>query len=227
MASKNSPSEHDFNKAPFLQAFTHSSYANLHKTQSNERLEFLGDAILSAIIAEALYKKFPTLSEGDLTKLRAQHVRGQSLAAAARKLGLQKYLRHSLKAPSEQTVDNLLEQAFEALIGATLLENGYEKTKDAVLSWLKISDQKEEENPKGKLQELLQPKITVEQIEYRNVSQNGPDHKKEFTVELYIAGKRISTGNGKSKKAAEEDAAVSAVQSLEKLNNSEKKTRHK
>ena len=205
------------------QAFTHSSYANLHHLSDNERLEFLGDAILSSIAAEWLYKENPTLPEGGLTKLRAQAVQGNSLAAAAKRLGLEPHLRHSLNKPNAQATSNLLEQAFEALIGAMFLEMGYEKTKTKVVEWLfnerdaapsGMSAVLTHFNPKGKLQELLQPKVSVEEIEYRLKETTGPDHDRKFTVELYVAGKLISTGVAGSKKTAEEKAAGKGFKKL-------------
>lgn len=221
------------NKALLWQALTHSSYAHLHNISDNERLEFLGDAILSAIVAETLCTKFPTLPEGELTKLRAQCVQGKSLAAAARKLDLQPNLRHTLKNPSVKTLDNLLEQAFEAIVGACFIELGYEKTKKKVLSWLplltgdladtspslrpaKITAFPVPFNPKGMLQELLQPKVPVEGIEYRLCGVTGPDHDRKFTVELYIKGKLIASGVAGSKKAAQEMAATEGLKELQK-----------
>lgn len=204
------------NKGLLEQALTHSSYAHLHKQPSNERLEFLGDAILGAIIAQALYEKFPTLPEGELTRLRAQCVQGRNLAAAALKLKLDKYLRHTLKTPSVSAVEHLLEQAFESVVGAMFIELGYEKTSKKILSWLPLPDAAAENtfNPKGLLQEMLQPKIRVEDIEYRVVNESGPNHARSFTVELFIKGKSASTGTAHSKKAAEEAAAQAALKKL-------------
>lgn len=197
------------------QALTHSSFAHLHKTVSNERLEFLGDAILGAIIADALYEKFPTLPEGDLTRLRAQCVQGRNLAAAALNLKLDKFLQHNLKTPSVSAVEHLLEQAFEALVAACYLKLGYAKTKKKVLEWLPLPDASATSfNPKGLLQEFLQPKIRVEDIEYRVVKESGPKHARSFTVELFIQGKSVSTGTSHSKKSAEEAAAAAALKKL-------------
>lgn len=197
------------------QALTHSSTANLQKVPSNERLEFLGDAILGAIIAEALVEKFPTLPEGDLTRLRAQCVQGKNLAAAALKLKLDKYLRHNLKNPSASAIEHLLEQAFEALVAALFLEVGYDKTKKKVLTWLPLAASAAQPfNPKGLLQEFLQPKIRTEAIEYRLVKESGPNHARLFTVELFVQGKAVCSGSGTTKKSAEEAAAQAALKEL-------------
>ncbi len=212
------------NKELLAQALTHSSYGNLHKLPHNERLEFLGDAILGAIIAEALYEKFPQLPEGELTRLRAQCVQGKNLAAAARKLSLEKFLQHNLKNPPSSALEHLLEQAFEALVAAHYLELGYDKTAKKVLSWMTLPDTSEatEFNPKGLLQEMLQPKIRVEDIAYRVIEESGPKHARTFTVQLSIKGQPISTGTGSTKKSAEEAAAQAGLKQIKadmKLNN--------
>lgn len=199
------------------QALTHSSFGNLHKLPSNERLEFMGDAILSAIVAERIYDEFTSLDEGKMTQLRAQTVQGSALAAAARNLGLDKFLQHSIKDPSAAALEHLYEQAFEALIAAVFLQFGYEKTVRYVKNWLpinKIEDSNINFNPKGRLQELLQPKIGVEDIDYKLVKEQGPNHERTFTVELWIKGKKTSIGVAKSKKAAEEAAALKAIKKL-------------
>jgi ribonuclease-3 len=202
-------------KSLLEQALTHSSYAHLHHLPDNERLEFLGDAVLSAIAAEVLYKEYPELPEGKLTAIRSQCVQGSSLAEAARQMGLQDHLRHAIASPSPKSLDNLLEQAFESLVGALFLELGYEKTKKKVLSWLQIRPQEGIAfNSKGLLQERLQPRIPVEAIEYRLKSAVGPDHARIFTVELYIQGKLAATSSAASKKKAEELAAQKALKAL-------------
>ena len=197
------------------QALTHSSYAHVHQVESNERLEFLGDAILSAIVADELYKKFPQLNEGELTRRRAQCVQGARLAAAAQKLGLPEYFRVHMTSLSQKTLDNLSEQAFEALVGALWLQLGWEKTRAKVLAWLPMEGPGNTGfNPKGLLQERLQPQISVEKIEYKLVSQQGPNHDRSFTVELWVSGKKLAQGTGKSKKEAEESAAQAALKKL-------------
>ncbi len=210
------------------QALTHSSYAHIHHTCDNERLEFLGDAILSAIVAEALYRKHPAWTEGQLTELRAQIVRGKSLAEAARTLGLEAHLRHTLGDSSNpQAMQNLLEQAFEALVGAMFLEKGYEKTKSFILKNMPLQPQSAASlafNPKGALQEFLQPQVATNAIEYRLLSSSGPGHAQIFTIALLVQGKEIAQGIGLSKKAAEERAALEALAALKK--SAQKKARH-
>jgi len=204
------------NKVLLQQAFTHSSYAHAHRLPDNERLEFLGDAILSAVVAETLYAAYPDLPEGELTRLRAQAVQGRSLAVAARELGLSSHLRHLVSAPSAKAEDNLLEQAFEALVGALFLEKGYDNTKAQVLQWLPIGSDAIPSafNPKGALQELLQPKIPTAAIIYKLLKTEGPDHERRFTVALMVEGKKIATASAPSKKAAEELAAKRALKIL-------------
>jgi ribonuclease III len=199
------------------QALTHSSYAKVHSCPHNERLEFLGDAILGAIIADALYANTPTATEGALTRRRAEIIQGASLANIARRLGVEPHLRHTLDKPTPKAIERLLEQAFESIVGATFLHLGYPATRSAVLSWLQpelSASTTADFNPKGALQEFLQPRISVDQIEYRDSGHTGPDHNRQYTVALYIKGKLTATATAASKKAAQEQAATAALTKL-------------
>jgi ribonuclease-3 len=190
-------------------ALTHSSYANETGAEHNERLEFLGDAILGFITAEELYAKTPAMPEGELTKLRAGYVCESSLAAAARRLGIGERLRlgRGEKAGGGGARDSILADAFEAVLAATYLDGGIgpcrEMVKKAVLDHPPAGPVRD---AKSRLQEVLQGQGNPAP-EYRTVSESGPDHRKEFTVEAMIGGVAAARGSGRSKKAAEMDAA--------------------
>lgn len=206
-----------------LTALTHSSYANEARSVGvvcNERLEFLGDAVLGFVIGSYLYKEFPDLSEGKLTKLRAGVVCEQMLAKKARALGVQKYLR--LGKGEEQTGGrervSILEDSFESIIGAIYLDGGVEEASRFILSQLKdeienIKSSRLVPDNKTNLQEYLQ-KTSHEPIEYVVVSESGPAHSREFKVEVRHMGKVLGKGRGKSKKEAEQNAAESALERL-------------
>jgi ribonuclease-3 len=189
-------------------ALTHSSYANETGAAHNERLEFLGDAVLGFITAEALYTENPAMQEGQLTKLRAGYICEQSLAEAARRLGLGEKLRLGR---GERARDSILADAFEAVLAATYLDHGIEPCremiKNAVLNHppaLPAGD------AKSRLQELLQGRGKPSPG-YRTVGEEGPDHSKTFTVEVVINGKPAASGTGRSKKQAEMEAAENAL----------------
>lgn len=204
-------------------ALTHSSYANQYNlpyNQHNERLEFLGDAVLSIVISEYLYKKYKNKPEGKLTKIRAGVVCESSLAEIARNLNISKYLRigkgEELSGGREK--DSLIADACEAIIAAIYLDKGIEVVKKFIIR--NFSD-KVELTGKGKsyndyktrLQELVQ-KDTLAAIKYIVVSESGPDHNKIFETEVYINDKCYGRGIGKSKKEAEQNAAKEALNSL-------------
>lgn len=210
-----------FNNPYYLErALTHSSYNREKNTkhEDNERLEFLGDAFFDAIVSAELFKRMPDVSEGKLTKTRAQVVCESSLAKAARKLELGKYIfiGHGEETCGGRDKDSILADAMEAVIGAIFIDGGFEQAqrfvlhafddtiKDAVTGKL-FSDYKSE------LQELIQKNGKNESIRYLTVNEEGPAHDKTFYISLFYDGRVIGTGKGKNKKEAEQRAAKSAL----------------
>lgn len=215
-----------FNDVKLLKlALTHKSYAydinnvpDLNK-KYNERIEFLGDAILEHIISDMLYNYKPELSEGDMTKKRASIVCEVSLSSAMKRINGQEYiyLGKCEKTSNGKMKDAILADAFEAVLGAIYLDGGYDIAKDIVLRLLdkeiKLTLQGNNFNIdyKTSLQEKLQKNGTVK-IEYNLIDQIGPEHDKTFKVELLFNGKKIGEGIGKSKKQAEQNAAKYAYE---------------
>lgn len=215
-----------FNDIELLKlALTHKSYAyDINNVPDgnkkyNERIEFLGDAILEHIISDMLYCHKPELSEGDMTKKRASIVCENSLSSAMRRINGQEYiyLGKCEKTTKGKTKDAILADAFEAVLGAIYLDAGYDIAKDTVLRLLdkeiKLTLQGSNFNIdyKTSLQEKLQKNGTVK-IEYNLIEQRGPEHDKTFKVELLFNGKKIGEGIGKSKKQAEQNAAKYAYE---------------
>lgn len=205
-------------------AFVHRSYLNEDPDfplPSNERLEFLGDAVLEQIVSDFLYHSFPALPEGELTALRAALVRTESLAEEAQRLGLGKELRLSKGEEASGGRGNpyLLANTFESLIGALYLDQGLEKTKEFVSRELlykaKESLQAGTKDPKSRLQEITQARFGITPT-YRVAEEWGPAHDHHFRSAVYLKDKKIGEGEGRSKKEAEEKAAQSALQILEK-----------
>jgi ribonuclease-3 len=205
------------------QAFLHSSFVNENPDSpipDNERLEFLGDAVLNFIVAEKLYQEFPNLTEGELTVLRISLIREDTLARLASELNLGEYLQLGKGEESSggrQRQTNLAD-TFEALLGAVLLDQGLVVAKDFVISKLsshleKIKNGESGKNYKAKLQEFTQAEYK-QLPTYRIIESSGPDHDKNFIVEVVLADKVLGTGSGKSKKAAEMAAARSACKKL-------------
>ncbi|MEE1144427.1 MAG: ribonuclease III [Acutalibacteraceae bacterium] len=203
------------NKDLLKQALTHSSYANEAHTQSNERLEFLGDSVLSLVVSDHIYTRFNT-PEGELTKLRASLVCEASLYEFAKELELGKFM---LLGKGEQQYrgnerPSMLADAFEAVLAAIYLDGGMEPAKKLVLRFVKEdlihTERITFKDYKTKLQEVIQ-KNPEEHLEYVLVDEKGPDHAKEFTVELRLNSNVIAQGIGKSKKSAEQNAACEAL----------------
>lgn len=195
------------------EAFTHPSCG---EKINNQRLEFLGDAILGLIVSHWLFDRSPPLSEGDMSWLRAALVREETLAHIARQLELGGQLRLAKGAEKEgaRNLSSALADSLEALIGALYLSAGMETTRQAVLSWMApwlslAESQGLDWDYKSRLQEKLQRG----DVEFRYVlkRQQGPDHMKTFWVELQIGGKPVAVGRGSSKKEAEQDAARQAL----------------
>lgn len=201
-------------------ALTHTSYANECKNPNiihNERLEFLGDAVLDVVISGYLFRQFPNLPEGELTKARAVVVCEPTLARAAGKLGIGEYLFLGKGEASSGGRDraSILADCFEAIIGAIYLDNGFDKTADFVLTQLQadlllVERGEYVKDFKTLLQEVVQ-KNTDNKIIYEIVDESGPDHHKIFTVAVLVNGQKLGTGLGKSKKEAEQHAANQAL----------------
>ncbi len=211
------------NENILLTALTHSSYANESRAEGvvcNERLEFLGDAVLGFVIGSYLYKTFPELSEGKLTKLRASVVCEQMLAKKAKALGVPQYLRlgkgEELTGGRERV--SILEDTFESIIGAIYLDGGVEEATKFILGQLKEEIEKIKASQhvldnKTSLQEVLQ-RTSQAPIEYIVVGESGPAHNKVFKVEVKHNGTVLGYGKGKSKKEAEQHAAQVALERL-------------
>ena len=202
-------------------ALTHSSYANERACGHNERLEFLGDAVLELAVSEELYRRFPDAPEGALTKLRAKLVNMPSLAEMARKLSLASlvYLGKGEEVQGGRDRDSLLSDACEALIAAVFLDGGFDAAKRVVNtlyagSWPEEVGIPKERDAKSRLQELTQ-KEHGERPVYRLLGSSGPEHEKLFEVELTLPDGQIILAKGPSVKKAEQ---IAARQALEKKN---------
>lgn len=208
-----------FNDKDLLKtALTHSSYSNEIKSfcQNNERLEFLGDSVISLIIAEYLFRIFPHDSEGDLTRIRASFVCDNSLVKFAKSINLGKFLimgKGEINSGGQNRLSNL-EDAFEALVGAIYLDGGIEVARKFVLRFMPDKDNMKKidylTDYKTRLQEIIQQN-PEEKVEYVLVNESGPDHDKIFEVELHLNSNIIGSGIGKSKKRAEQNAAKQAL----------------
>ena len=201
-------------------AFTHTSYANEHrllKISHNERLEFLGDAVLQLIISEYLYTKYPKRPEGDLSKLRSMIVREESLAGFARDCQCDQFIKlgRGEEKSGGRNRDTILGDLFEAFLGALLLDKGVEAVKSflyqVMIPKVEAGDFERVTDYKTKLQELLQINGDVE-IAYQVVSETGPAHAKNFEVAVLINGRKSGQGQGRSKKLAEQEAAKNAFE---------------
>jgi ribonuclease-3 len=209
-------------------AFTHRSYLNEHRgegLENNERLEFLGDAVLELIISSYLYKNYPEKSEGELTNIRAAVVRTESLAEESRNLDFGKYLRMSKGEEDSggKDKDYLLANTFEAVLGAIYLDQGFNVCIEYLGETLlhKVSNIVEKNlfiDPKTQAQELIQAQFKVTPL-YEVIKEEGPDHDKKFTVALKVNQKEMGRGSGSSKQKAEEEAAKMAIDTI---NNEEK-----
>lgn len=204
------------------QAFYHRSYLNEVKLniQSNERLEFLGDSVLSLIITHYLYLSRPNDAEGKLTNLRAFIVKTNSLAKAAKNLGLGKYLRFSKGEEMGGGRDNpqLLANTYEAMLGAIYLDQGIDIVKKIIAQTLLSLFEKElklgpPKDAKSALQEIVQEKFK-QSPRYKILQTSGPDHARQFIVAVYIKDKQYGKGSGSSKQIAEEQAAAEALRQL-------------
>ena len=204
-------------------ALSHSSFANEHRAQGardNERLEFLGDAVLELVSSRFLYLEYPQLPEGDLTKLRASIVCEPTLALCARQFGLPEFLL--LGKGEERTGgrrrDSIVSDALEALIGAVYLDGGIDQA-DAFIRRFILNDIEHKKlfyDSKTILQEVAQKEFPDEELTYRLISEEGPDHDKHFVYEVLIGSKKLGEGRGSTKKGAEMEAAYKALIELKK-----------
>ncbi len=215
--------EYQFNTPGLLrQALTHSSYANekhFKKFSDNERLEFLGDAVLEIVSSEFLYLNYPDLSEGDMTKLRASLVCEPTLAACTKEMHLENFilLGRGEELTGGRNRKSILSDALEAVIGAIYLDGGFTNAKEFILKYIltDIENKKLFYDSKTILQELVQAEYE-ETLNYRLLEESGPDHRKSFTVEARIGQKAVGRGTGHTKKAAEQEAAYQALLKLRK-----------
>ena len=211
-------------RAHLERALTHASYLQDNPTLpgNNQRLEFLGDSVLQLVLTEALYALYPDDREGDLTQRRAMLGKGKFLSVLAREIGLDACLR--LGANEESTGgrarDAALEDALEALIGAVNVDGGIEAARGIVHRIYgelpkRVATLETRANPKGRLQEIVQPKHGNSALRYEVVSTEGADHERKYEVAVYLLEKNIGKGRGFSKKIAEEEAARAALSSLD------------
>lgn len=200
-------------------ALTHSSYTNEHKgSQSYERLEFLGDTVLEIVVSTQIYKMFPDFDEGNMSKLRAEIVREESLAKFGRQLQINKFIKlgKSEVLVHGQEKDSIISDCFESVLGAIYLDSDFETAKN----WLNaiITDDcykhynRVHSDSKSELQELV--KKEGGQVAYKLVSQSGPEHNKTFKMEVSVNGQTVAVGTAASKKKAEQNAAQKALKKL-------------
>lgn len=209
------------NKDLLKQALTHRSWVNENSVNNgtNERLEFLGDAILEFIVSKEIYTRFPKEEEGYLTSLRANLVNTKNLSSVATKLGIGDLLLLS-KGEIEgggRTNQSLLADTVEAIIGALFIDKGLDASekfiKDNILIDVDTKASSSLKDPKSLLQETVQARGSSAP-KYQVVEESGPDHNKEFTVAVVIDGKETAKGRGKSKSEAEQDAATNALENM-------------
>jgi ribonuclease-3 len=202
-------------------ALTHSSYANErwhNSLLSNERLEFLGDSVLGMLVAEYLFRTFPDRPEGELTRMRADMVCEQTLAAAAERIGLGQHLLlgHGEEQGGGRKRNSILADAMESVIAASFLDGGLQAALGIVKQFILVEvpvNRLHNVDYKTALQELVQQKKN-QALSYALVGQTGPDHNKEFAVEVMLNGSVVGKGVGTSKKRAEQDAARAAIARL-------------
>ena len=211
-------------KKLFENAFLHRSYLNenkMLKLESNEKLEFLGDSVLSLATSIYLYKRYTDLHEGEYTNIKAKIVRTESLFKAAEELGLGEYINLSKGERKNQGTKSIsiLADCFEAVIGAIFLDKGFQVAYDFILKFLfknqldYIVKNNLFDSPKNRLQEYFQNKYKKLPT-YKIISAVGPEHSKKYLVGVYFDNDKIASGIGKSKKEAEEKAAIDALQKL-------------
>lgn len=207
-----------------IRALTHKSYANENQSanEDNQRLEFLGDAVLGLVVAEALMERLPKANEGQMTPMRAALVKESTLAEIARNIQLGVLMRFGKGEEKNNGRDrhSILADALEAVVGAVYLDGGYAASRDAVLVLLgdlleEVAEGLYPDDAKTALQEILQAN-SANVPRYHVVDEQGPDHAKVFEVEISVDDKALARGRGRSKKEAEKDAARRALKVVEK-----------
>ena len=210
--------------AYLARALTHASWVqdNPGAGGNNQRLEFLGDSVLQVIITQALFALFPDDREGELSNRRAVLGKGKFLSGLAREIGLDRCLRlgSNEEATGGRARDAALEDAFEALVGAISLDGGIESARQAVLGIygdlrVRLGALEGHANPKGRLQEIVQPRHGNRALRYEVLSTDGANHALRFEVAVFLLERRVGSGRGSSKKLAEEEAARAALASLD------------
>ena len=213
---------YQFQNISLLQnALTHSSYANErwhNSLLSNERLEFLGDSVLGMLVAEYLFRSFPNRPEGELTRMRADMVCEKTLAGAANRIGLGEHLLlgHGEEQGGGRSRESILADAMESVIAASFLDGGIEAALGIVRKFILVEvpvTRLHNADYKTQLQELVQQKKN-QSLSYALVGESGPDHDKQFAVEVSLNGTVVGSGIGRSKKRAEQDAARTAIEKL-------------
>lgn len=202
-------------------ATTHRSYLNEHREATwdhNERLEFLGDAVLELVVTDFLYKKYPEKPEGELTAVRAALVNTVSLSAASDALGINDYLLMSKGEAKDvgRARQYILANVFEACIGAIYMDQGYDKAQEFIADRLfpkteEIVDKRLWQDAKSRFQEIAQENVSITPT-YETVGQTGPDHDRVFTIAVFLKTEKIAEGQGRSKQEAEQEAAKKAAE---------------
>jgi ribonuclease-3 len=215
---------YNFTDAALLErAVTHPSFLPEHPEvkESNQRLEFLGDAVLQLVLTEELFRLFPAEREGALSRRRASLAQGLSLVTLARELGLDASLRlgTSEESTGGRSRASTLEDAFEAIVGAIYLDSDLATASRVVLALYgplpeRLANTQDEDNPKGRLQELVQPKHGNHALRYEVTATEGEDHARAFAVAVFLHERELGRGRGPSKKSAEEAAAREALTTL-------------
>ena len=207
-------------KSLLLTAITHRSYLNEHREatwEHNERLEFLGDAVLELVVTDFLFAKYKDKPEGELTAIRAALVNTVSLSGASEKLNVNRFLLMSKGEAKDEgrARQYILANVFESFIGAMYLDQGYEVAKDFIARSLfsnteEIVQKRLWQDPKSRFQELAQEHSSITPT-YNTISQDGPDHDRVFTVGVFLRQEKVAEGKGRSKQEAEQEAAKAAV----------------
>lgn len=212
------------NKSLLYQSLTHPSFLLNTRDQlkNNQRLEFLGDSVIQLVLTEKLFEKFPLHREGKLTSVRSGYARGEFMAGIARELELGSYL---ILKPKDRDAgvaenDSTLGDAFEALIGALYLDSDFETARKIILELYNYLDTAPTakgviSNPKGKLQELIQPKHGNAAVRYETTGQSGEAHDRTFEVTVYCFDKKLGVGTGRTKKEASEKAALQGIENYD------------
>ena len=208
------------NKELLAKSLTHPSYLlnSRDQIQNNQRLEFLGDSVIQLALTEALYEKFPNEREGMLTSVRSGYARGDYMAGIARRLKLNQYLLLKEKDRNAGVADkdSALCDVFESVVGAIYLDSDWATARELTLKYYgplssKPAGSGKVANPKGALQELVQPKYGNFALKYETLSQTGQPHDREFEIAVFCNDEQLGTGKGRSKKEAEEKAAAVAI----------------